>query len=106
MGAGKQTIRREAEGIRWSDEAYLQKKGEDHQEDRSQAGVHQVQVQAHCQHQAHQALRAGRRHQEEGRGPDLRWEVPLRRGVKALRDYSWWIFFFVCYKLLCSDAAV
>merc|ERR1712126_212523 len=75
-GPRQAALRSQAEGIRRSDQAHLQKEGQDHQEDRTPFGVHRLQAQGPSDHQALQAFRARRREEEEGT------DAPVLKGDK------------------------
>merc|ERR1712002_833277 len=63
-----------------SDQAYLQKEGQDHQKDRPQIGVHRLQEKRSSDHQTMQAFRARRREEEEGtNAPILRSEEKKKK---------------------------
>merc|ERR1712157_423521 len=67
LRSGKTSLRQEAVRIRRTDQTRLPQEGQDHQEDRPQAGVPAMQNREHAAYQALQALRNWRREEEEGR---------------------------------------
>merc|ERR1719376_775371 len=63
---GQASLRQKAVRIRGSDQARLPQEGQDHQKSGTEAGVHQVQGEEAAAVEEVQALRAGRRQEEEG----------------------------------------
>merc|ERR1711931_567961 len=73
-GPRQAALRSQAEGIRRSDQAHLQKEGQDDEEDRAPTRVHRLQAQGSSHHQEMQAFRTRRRKEEEGPdAPVLNW---------------------------------
>merc|ERR1712105_299089 len=86
-GSRQTSLRPQAKGIRRSDQAHLQKEGQDHQKDRPQIGVHRCKLQekASNDHQEMQAFRAGRREEEEGtNAPILRSDLSEEEKLKVV----------------------
>merc|ERR1712241_658765 len=65
-GPGQEEVRSQAAGLWRSVQAHPEEEGEDHQEVGAQDGVLRLQVEEPGAHQEDQALRVGRRKEEEG----------------------------------------
>merc|ERR1711931_312827 len=84
-GSRQASLRPQAKGIRRSDQAHLQKEGQDHEKDRPQIGMHGLQAQRSSHHQKMQAFRARRREEEEG--PDA--SILIRAIAEAMGRIIW-----------------
>jgi len=100
-GPRQAALRSQAEGIRRSDQAHLQKEGQDHQKDRPQIGVHRCKLQekASNDHQEMQAFRAGRREEEEGTNASiLRSDLSEEEKLKVVLKQNFsFVFIFKCF---------
>ena len=69
---GQAQIRRQAEGLRWTDQARLPQEGQDHEEGHAQARVHRLQAQKMQGHRQMQDFRPRQEGEHQGTGPLLK----------------------------------